>query len=93
MGDYSRLEDVNIHNWALANEQGGVKWPVAWIPRPCGVVEDTESREEIALQVRGDVESRTEITSSWKQSLKGPLKSRLAGMFSELNAHLSHTRT
>lgn len=66
---------------------------MAWIAKPCGLAEDAGGLEQPSRQGRGEVEGMAEVRCSWRQSLEEPVRSRLAGMWSELNAYVRPSRS
>jgi hypothetical protein len=81
-----RAEQVTSPNWALAHEPGAIYRQIAWIPRPCGVADDVGGVEGLGRRDRREVGRVAEVRCSWKQPLRELVRSRLAGMLSELNA-------
>jgi hypothetical protein len=82
-----RAEEVTTQNWSLAHESGAIYWQMAWVPKPCGVADDVEAMEPLGGRGR-EVGRTTDIRCTWTQNLEEPVRSRLAGMWSELNAHM-----
>lgn len=73
-------DEITSHDWEVARDEGGMFRHMAWIPKPCGRVYVSSSEEPGMGGVK--------VESTWTQSLREPVRSRLPGMLSELSATL-----
>jgi len=83
-----RPEDIEVRDWVIAHEPGGVFRQMAWIPKPCGEVRTIRNLQGIGRHRRGETGIGRAVSCAWKQNLSEPLGSRLAGMVSELTSSL-----
>jgi hypothetical protein len=81
-----KAHEVDSRDWAMAIGPRGVFQQMAWIPNPCGNIQNTR---EVVMggQLRRELRS-IKVSCSWRQPLRDPVKSRLAGIFSRLNGAL-----
>jgi hypothetical protein len=83
-----RADEVTSSDWDMVHGPGGLFRQMAWIPRPCGRVQVIGGEQRIQMQDRRGSGVRMEVSCTWRQPLKERVRSRLPGMFSELNAAL-----
>jgi hypothetical protein len=59
---------------------------MAWIPKPCGEVRVIGGLEEVRREGRVVTGVMTEAGCAWEQRPGEPVRSRFAGLLSQLNA-------
>jgi hypothetical protein len=59
---------------------------MAWIPKPCGEVRVIGELEGVRREGRVVIGMMTEAGCAWRQRPGEPVRSRLAGLLSQLNA-------
>jgi hypothetical protein len=79
-------EEITPQDWALSMGETGGYRQMAWIPKPCGEIRVVGVLEELRREEREEVVVITEVACTWRQKADEPIKSRFAGMLSQLNA-------
>lgn len=78
--------DVTPQDWSQSQGPDGRFRQMAWIPRPCGEIRVMGGLEETTGQGRTEIGVVTGVFCDWKQTAEEPVRSRFAGMLSQLNA-------
>ncbi|KAE9381798.1 hypothetical protein N431DRAFT_491108 [Stipitochalara longipes BDJ] len=81
-----KYEDITPQEWAQSMSENGGFRQMAWIPKPCGEVRAIGGLGGVRREEHVTASVTIEVTSAWKQRADQLVKSRFAGLLSQLNA-------